>query len=95
MKTQNLVLQATPASARKFTNLVATIKTWFNRENRLFSSIWEERVTNKEVLITCNAALSFVPLLALSFERVLPALVAVSYFAFSAYLCKASVSKSD
>ncbi|MGL4853187.1 MAG: hypothetical protein ACRC3Z_11185 [Phocaeicola sp.] len=87
MKTQNLVLEGrTPA--RKSITPVATLKMWLKKENKFFSAQWEERVTNKQVLITCNLALSFVPIMAFGFDTVMPALVAISYFAFSANLVR-------
>lgn len=84
MKTKNLVLSGR-IPARNLTP-VATLKVWLNKHNQTFSVLFDERVTNKEVIITSNLAFSFVPLLAFSFEQILPALVAVAYFAFSASL---------
>ncbi|MGL5938456.1 MAG: hypothetical protein ACRCY5_07040 [Phocaeicola sp.] len=88
MKSQNLVLPAAQASARKLPNPVVAINAWLNRENKLISALTEEKKTNKQVLLLTNLCFSFTLLLAFSYENPLVAFIPVAHLALSAYLCK-------
>lgn len=64
------------------------ISLWLNRENVLFSSIMEEKVSNRQAVLISQALASFCILTCSVFTHWLAAIVCLCWFAYSILLCK-------
>lgn len=65
----------------------SALSSWLNRENELFSSVLEEVVTNLQVLLMAHASVSFSALVGAYHIDVILALVCLTWFIVSLYLC--------
>ena len=75
---------ALPASQAK----QSRISLWLNRENVLFSSIMEEKVSNRQAALISQALASFSILTCSVFTHWLAAIACLCWFAYSILLCK-------
>lgn len=75
---------ALPASQAK----QSRISLWLNRENVLFSSIMEEKVSNRQAVLISQALASFCILTGSVFTHWLAAIARLCWFAYSILLCK-------
>lgn len=64
------------------------ISLWLNRENVLFSSIMEEKVSNRQTVLISQALASFCILTCSVFTHWLVAVLFLCWFVVSLYLCK-------
>lgn len=64
------------------------ISLWLNRENVLFSSIMEEKVSNRQTVLISQALASFCILTFSVFTHWLAAIACLCWFAYSILLCK-------
>lgn len=64
------------------------ISLWLNRENVLFSSIMEEKVSNRQAVLISQALASFSILTCSVFTHWLVAVLFLCWFIVSLYLCK-------
>lgn len=64
----------------------AAITAWLNRDNSLFSSIIENTVSNRQVLLIGHAVLAFSALICCGLS--IPALVCLAWFVWALTLCK-------
>ena len=64
------------------------ISLWLNRENVLFSSIMEEKVSNRQAVLISQALASFSILTGSVFTHWLAAIACLCWFACSILLCK-------
>lgn len=64
------------------------ISLWLNRENVLFSSIMEEKVSNRQTVLISQALASFCILTCSVFTHWLAAITCLCWFAYSILLCK-------
>lgn len=67
----------------------SAIQLWLNRKNQFFSSVLEEGVSNRQVLLLGHASFVFSALICASFVSQVPALICLAWFmvAFAA-LCE-------
>lgn len=65
----------------------AAITTWLNRENSLFSSIIENSVSNRQVLLMGHACLAFSALVCASAFSAVAACIMFLWFIVSLSLC--------
>lgn len=75
---------ALPASQAK----QSRISLWLNRENVLFSSIMEEKVSNRQTVLISQTLASFCILTCSVFTHWLTAIACLCWFACSILLCK-------
>lgn len=75
---------ALPASQAK----QSRISLWLNRENVLFSSIMEEKVSNRQAVLISQALASFCILTCSVFTHWLAAIACLCWLAYSILLCK-------
>lgn len=66
----------------------STLSMWLNRENKLFSYLREESVSNANVLRVSHTFTAFTCLISSSQSSPLVALVCLSWFIMTLYLCK-------
>lgn len=66
----------------------STFKMWLHRENVLFSILREESVSNANVLRVSHALLAFIFLLSCSQSTPETALICLTWFVITLYLCK-------
>lgn len=64
------------------------ISSWLNLENVLFSSIMEERVSNRQAVLISQALTSFSIFTCSIFTHWLAALISLCWFAGSVILCR-------
>ena len=81
MKNQTATLPI--SSAKK-----STFHMWLNRKNTLLSTMVEEKITNKQMLLVVNASCAFTILVCSSFYSAISALLILTWFIHSIYLCK-------
>lgn len=60
--------------------------SWLNSDNSLFSTLLENAVSNRQVLLIAHAVLAFSVLICCGLS--VPALVCLAWFAWSLFLCK-------
>lgn len=65
----------------------SAVTIWLNRENLFFSSALEESVSNRQVCLIGHASFAFSALVCASFVSAVPALVCLTWFIVSLYLC--------
>lgn len=80
MKNQSITL---PVSEVKKSALGA----WCEKENNLFSWVMESSVSNRQVCLMAHSSLAFSALICASFVSAVPALVCLTWFIVSLYLC--------
>lgn len=64
------------------------IMLWLHRQNRLFSAIMEEKVSNRQALLMVQAMTSFSILTCSVFLHWLAAVLCLGWFVYSLLLCK-------
>ena len=64
----------------------SAIQLWLNRKNQFFSSVLEEGVSNRQVLLLGHASFVFSALICASFVSQVPALICLAWF--MAALCE-------
>lgn len=64
-----------------------TFNAWFVKENTLFSWVMESSVSNCKVCLMAHSSLAFSALICASFVSAVPALVYLTWFIVSLYLC--------
>lgn len=67
---------------------LSAIVVWLNSENSLFSSVLENAVSNRQVLLLGHACLAFSALVCAVSLSPMAALVMLLWFAWSLSLCK-------
>ena len=65
----------------------SAIQLWLNRKNQFFSSVLEEGVSNRQVLLLGHASFVFSALICASFVSQVPALLCLSWFMVALRLC--------
>ena len=60
---------------------------WLNRKNQFFSSVLEEGVSNRQVLLLGHASFVFSALICASFVSQVPALICLAWFMVALRLC--------
>ena len=65
----------------------SAIQLWLNRKNQFFSSVLEEGVSNRQVLLLGHASFVFSALICASFVSQVPALICLSWFMVALRLC--------
>ena len=63
------------------------IQLWLNRKNKFFSSVLEEGVSNRQVLLLGHASFVFSALICASFVSQVPALICLAWFMVALRLC--------
>ena len=63
------------------------IQLWLNRKNQFFSSVLEEGVSNRQVLLLGHASFVFSALICASFVSQVPALICLAWFMVALRLC--------
>lgn len=58
----------------------SAIQLWLNRKNQFFSSVLEEGVSNRQVLLLGHASFVFSALICASFVSQVPALICLAWF---------------
>ena len=58
----------------------SAIQLWLNRKNQFFSSVLEEDVSNRQVLLLGHASFVFSALICASFVSQVPALICLAWF---------------
>ncbi len=66
----------------------STLSLWLNRENEFISTIVEEKVTNKQMLLLFNACTSLSILGFSVFYSIISLLLCFFWFLHSLYLCR-------
>lgn len=66
----------------------AAFQMWLSRENKIFSLFLEESISNANVLRVSHAFTAFTFLVSSSFSSPVVALVCLSWFIATLYLCK-------
>lgn len=64
-----------------------TLNAWFVKENTLFSWVMESSVSNRQVCFMAHSSLALSSLVCASFVSAVPALVCLTWFIVSLYLC--------
>ena len=65
----------------------SAIQLWLNRKNQFFSSVLEEGVSNRQVLLLGHASFVFSALICASFVSQVPALICLAWFMVALRLC--------
>ena len=65
----------------------SAIQLWLNRKNQFFSSVLEEDVSNRQVLLLGHASFVFSALICASFVSQVPALICLAWFMVALRLC--------
>lgn len=76
-----------PATDINVVSKPSAVTIWLNRENLLFSSILEGSVSNRQACLLSHASSAFSALVCASFVSAVPALVCLTWFIVSLYLC--------
>ena len=66
----------------------SAVSAWLSRENKFFSCVLEETVSNRQTLLMGHAAASFSVLVCSAFLSPVSALVCLGWFGASLHLCK-------
>ena len=67
---------------------LSAIVVWLNSDNSLFSSVLENTVSNRQVLLIGHACLAFSALVCAVSLSAVAALIMLLWFAISLHLCK-------
>ena len=65
----------------------SAIQLWLNRKNQFSSSVLEEGVSNRQVLLLGHASFVFSALICASFVSQVPALICLAWFMVALRLC--------
>ncbi|WP_347156019.1 hypothetical protein [Phocaeicola vulgatus] len=65
----------------------SAIQLWLNRKNQFFSSVLEEDISNRQVLLLGHASFVFSALICVSFVSQVPALICLAWFMVALRLC--------
>ena len=72
----------------------AAISQWLNTTNQHFSSIVEQNISNKQVILLANSCTAFTALM-LSASSLIFAAITLTWFAHSLLLCKTNFKKLE
>lgn len=84
MKTKNITFEKSVSQEKSISN----INLFLNKKNKLFSSVVEETVTNKQVLLITHAVLSGSILCCSIFSNLFIVIICLVWFIASLLSCK-------